>query len=119
MRKTERAKLTPQVFYDMLTEIARANPRRRNTDDGPYGGCVYTDTDGRHCLICEFLAIHDRRGLPKVTSPLNNRGADTVLLELGYTPEVATLAAEIQMDADGCSDTWLQAVRNNRWGVAA
>lgn len=109
MRKTERAKLTPEAFRASLLEIARANPRRKNTVSGDYS-CLYTDEDGRHCLIGEFLALHDPRALPKFDSRDNAQSADKVLEALGYSREVATLANSVQIEADGCHLTWRQAI---------
>jgi hypothetical protein len=110
MRARERAKLTPEEFTARLTEIARANPRRKNRVSGDYS-CLYTDGDGKHCLIGEFLAIHDPRALPKVGTIDNAQSADKFLESLGYRSDVAALANAIQMEADGCDATWLQSVR--------
>lgn len=113
MRKTERAKLTPEAFRASLLEIARANPRRKNTVSGDYSclySCLYTDEDGRHCLIGEFLALHDRRALPPLDTPLNYQSADKLLLALGYSREVADLANSVQIEADGCHLTWRQSI---------
>jgi hypothetical protein len=109
MRKTERAKLTPEAFRASLLEIARDNPRRKNavSDDS---SCLYTDEDGRHCLIGEFLALHDPRALPKFGSRDNAQSADRVLEALGYSREVADLANSVQIEADGCHLTWRQSI---------
>ena len=109
MTPEERAKVSPQQFDAWIREAIAAKPEARNPTmalPGGGRGCIYTDPGepSCHCIIGEVLARRDPGALPAPDSADNiGAGAYGLLIEVGYDPEVGSLARDWQYAAD---DTW-------------
>lgn len=106
---------TYDEFRDQLLRLQQANPDRTNPRvDGD--GCAYTVPNGpddgvEHCIIGEWLSIHDPDNLPDWDGYLNGSdsdpnywAADRLFHELygvSMSDPVARLAAHVQAQADG------------------